>query len=118
MAQEAEYLRVLKEMEDKFKKQIDERVQEKVNVLMASMGSGVVPQEPVLTSFSPQFRGRNSCGSTPLNDEEANAPHPGDNITKPVNVRLFIHQQWTTNKVAVGQAWPTGDGTINGRPIP
>ena len=48
-----EYMRVLKQMEDKFKKQIDERVQEKVNVLMASMGSGVVPQEPVPTSFSP-----------------------------------------------------------------
>ena len=53
MAQEAEYMRVLKEMEDKFKKRIDERVQEKVNVLMASMGSGVVPQESVTTSFSP-----------------------------------------------------------------
>ena len=57
VAQEAEYMRVLKEMEDKFKKWIDERVQEKVNVLMASMGLGVVPQEPLLTSFSPQFRG-------------------------------------------------------------
>ena len=52
-AQEAEYMRVLKEMEDKFEKQIDERVQERVNVLLASMGSEVVLQEPVLTSFSP-----------------------------------------------------------------
>ena len=51
-AQEVEYMRVLKEMEDKFKKQIDERVQEKVNVLMVSMGS-VVRQEPVPTSFFP-----------------------------------------------------------------
>ena len=41
-----------------------------------------------------------------------------DSITKPVNVRLYIHQQWTTDKVAVGQARPTGDETINGRPIP
>ena len=40
-------MRVIKEMEDKFEKWIDERVQEKVNVLMASMGSGVVPQEPI-----------------------------------------------------------------------
>jgi hypothetical protein len=46
-------MRVLKEMEDKFKKGIDERVQEKVNVFIESMGSGVVPQEPVLNSFSP-----------------------------------------------------------------
>jgi hypothetical protein len=111
-------MRVLKEMEDKFEKQIDERVQEKVNVLMASMGSGVVPQEPVPTSFSPRFRGRSSCGSTPLDDEEANAPHPVDSITELVNVRLYIRQQWTTNKVAVNQAWPMGDGTINGCPIP
>ena len=51
--QEAEYMRVLKVMEDKFKKRIDERVQEKVNVLVVSMGSGVVPQEPLPTSFSP-----------------------------------------------------------------
>ena len=42
-AQEAEYIRVLKEMEDKFEKWIDERVQEKVNVLITSMRSGVVP---------------------------------------------------------------------------
>ena len=89
-AQEAEYMRVLKEMEDKFKKGIDEWVQEKVNVLMASMGSGVVPQEPLPTSFCPHFRGRNSCGSTPLNDEEENAPHPVDSITEPINVRMYI----------------------------
>ena len=42
-AQETEYMRVLKGMEDKFEKWIDERFQEKVNVLMASMGSRVVP---------------------------------------------------------------------------
>ena len=94
-------MRVLKEMEDKFEKQIDERVQEKVNVLMASMGSGVVPQEPLLTSFSPQFRGHSGYGLTPLDDEEANVPHPVDNITEPINVRLYICQQWTTKKVAV-----------------
>jgi hypothetical protein len=77
-------------MEDKFEKWIDERVQEKVNVLMASMGSGVVPQEPIPTSFSPQFRGHSSCGSTPLDDEEVNAPHPVESITEPVNVRPYI----------------------------
>ena len=88
----------------------------KVNVLMASMGSGVVPQEPLLTSFSPLFRGRSSCESTPLNDEQVNAPHPVDSITEPINVRLYIRQQWTTDKVAVGQAWPMRDGTINGLP--
>jgi len=41
-----------------------------------------------------------------------------DIITEPVNVRLYICQQWKTDKVAVGQARPAGDGTINGRPIP
>ena len=45
-------------------------------------------------------------------------PHPVDDITEPVNVRLYIHQEWTKDKVALGQAWPTGDRTINGRPIP
>ena len=77
-------------MEDKFKKWIDERVQEKVNVLMASMGLGVAPQEPLPTSFSPQFSGCNSYGSTLLDDEEVNAPHSMDSITKPINVRMYI----------------------------
>ena len=45
-------------------------------------------------------------------------PHSVDGITKPVNVKLYIHQEWTKDKVALGQAWPTGDETINGRPIP
>ena len=63
-------------------------------------------------------RGHSSDGSTSLDEEEANAPHPVDNITEPVNVRLYICQQWTIDKVVVGQACPVGDGTINGRPIP
>jgi hypothetical protein len=45
-------------------------------------------------------------------------PHLVDNITEPVNVRLYIHQQWTTDKVVVSQVWPVGDGTVNGHPIP
>ena len=40
-----------------------------------------------------------------------------DSITEPVNVKLYICQEWSKDKVALGQAWPTGDGTINGRPI-
>jgi hypothetical protein len=82
---------------------------------MKSMGSRV-PQEPILTSFSPQFKGRSSCGLTPLDEEEVNAPHPMHNITEPVNVRMYNRQQWTM--VVVGQAYPSGDGSINGRPIP
>ena len=84
---------------------------------MQSMGSGV-PPDPVPISFSPQFRGRNSCGSTLLDEEKTNVPHPVDDITEPVNVRLYIHKEWIKDKVALDQAWPTGDGTINGRPIP
>ena len=45
-------------------------------------------------------------------------PHPVDDITEPINVRLYIRQEWTKDKVSLGQAWPAGDGTINGRPIP
>ena len=63
-------------------------------------------------------RGHSSDGSTSLDEEEANAPHPVDSITELVNVRLYIRHQWTTNKVAVGQARPAGDKTINDRPIP
>jgi hypothetical protein len=92
-AQEVECMRVLKEMEDKLEKWIDEKVEERVNQIMASRGSGVAPQEPVLTSFNPQLKGHNSCGSTPLDDIEVNAPHPVDNITEPVSVRLYIRQK-------------------------
>ena len=84
---------------------------------MLSKGSAV-PQNPTPTAFSPQFRGRNSYGSILLDEEEANVPHPVDDITEPVNVRLYIHQEWTKDKVALGQAWPVGDRTINDRPIP
>ena len=84
---------------------------------MQSMGSGVPPY-PVSTSFSPQFRGRSSYGSTLLDEEDATVPHPVDSITEPVNVKLYIRQEWTKDKVALGHARSTGDGTINGRPIP
>jgi hypothetical protein len=62
--------------------------------------------------------GRSSCGLTPLDNVEVNAPHPVDNITEPMRFKLYVRQQWTTDKVALGQAWPTRDGVINGRPIP
>ena len=52
--------------------------------------------------FSPQFRGPSSYGLTPLNEEDANVPHPVDGITEPVNVKLYIHQEWTKDKVALG----------------
>ena len=90
-------------MEDKFKKRIDATVEARVKQAIVSMGSGVA-EDHIPTSFSPVFKGRSSCGSTPLDEEEANAPHPVDSITEPVNVRLYIHQQWTTDKVAVYQA--------------
>jgi hypothetical protein len=81
---------------------------------MASRGA----QEPVATSSCPQVMGHSSCRSTPLDNVEANAPHPVDNITEPVRVKLYVRQQWTTDKVALGQARPAGDGVINDRPIP
>ena len=45
-------------------------------------------------------------------------PHPVDDITELVNVRLYIGQEWTKDKVALGQAWLAGDETINGCLIP
>ena len=79
-------------MEDKIEARIEATIEARVEQILLSKGSGI-PQNPTPTAFSPQFRGRNSCGSTPLNDEEANAPHPMDSITEPVNVRLYIRQQ-------------------------
>ena len=67
---------------------IEVTVEARVEQILLSNGSGV-PQNPTPTAFSPHFRGRSSCGSTPL-DEEANVPHPVDDIIEPVNVRLYI----------------------------
>ena len=103
--QEAEYLRRLKEMEDRMEARIEVTFKARVEQILLSKGSGV-PQNPTPTAFSPQFRGRSSCGSTPLDEEEANVPHSVDDITEPVNVRLYIHQEWTKDKVALGQAKP------------
>ena len=103
-------------MEERMDARIEATVEARVQQILLSKGSGV-PQNPTPTTFSPQFRGRSSCGSTALDEEEANVPHPVDDITEPVNIRLYIHQEWTKDKVALGQAWPAGDGTINGRPI-
>ena len=96
---------------------IEATVEARVDQILLSKGS-VVPQNTTPSTFSPQFRGRSSCGSTPLDEEDANVPHPVDDITEPINVKLYIYQEWTKDKVALGQAWPMGDETINGRPIP
>jgi hypothetical protein len=103
-AKEAEFNRALKEMEANFQKRLEEMVQVRVSKILVSRRSGSVAQEPILTS---SVLARSSYGSTSLDNVEANAPCPVDNITKPVSVRLYIHQQWSTNKVALGQAWPT-----------
>ena len=104
-------------MEDRMEARIEATIEAQVEQILLSKGL-VVPQNPPAIAFSPQFRGRSSCRLTPLDEEEANVPHPVDDITEPVNVRLYIYQEWTKDKVALGQARPTGDGTINGRPIP
>ena len=88
-------------MEDRMEAQIEATVEARVEQVLMSKGS-IVPQNPTPSAFSPQFRGRSSCGSTPLDKEEANVPHPVDDITEPVNVRLYIRQEWTKNKVALG----------------
>ena len=77
-------------MEDRMKTRIQATIEARVEQILLSKSSGV-PQNPTPTAFSPQFRGRSSCGSTPLDEEEANVPHPMDGITEPVNVKLYIH---------------------------
>ena len=87
--QEAEYVRRLKEMEDRMDAWIDATIEARVQQILLSKGSGV-PQNPTPTAFSPQLRGRSSCRSTLLDEEDANVPHPVDDITNPVNVKLYI----------------------------
>ena len=88
-------------MEDRMDAWIEVTVEARVQQILLSKGSGV-PQNPTPTAFSPQFRGRNNYGLTPLDEEDANVPHPVDGITEPVNVKLYIHQKWTKDKVALG----------------
>ena len=104
-------------MEYRMIAQIEATVEAPVQQILLSKGSGV-PQNPTPTAFSPQFRGRSSCRSTPLDEEDANVPHPVDGIIEPINVKLYIHLEWTKDMVALGQALSAGDGTINGCPIP
>ena len=63
--------------------QIEAAIEARVQQILLSKGSGV-PQNPTPTTFSPQFRGRSSYGSTPLDEEDANVPHPVDGITEPM----------------------------------
>ena len=81
-------------MEDRMEAWIEATVEARVGQILLSKGSGV-PQNPTPTAFSPQFRGRSSYGSTPLDEEDANVPELVDGITKPVNVKLYIRQEWT-----------------------
>ena len=53
--QEVEYLRQLKEMEDRMDTRIEATVEARVQQILLSKGSGV-PQNPTPTVFSPQFR--------------------------------------------------------------
>ena len=88
-------------MEDRMEACIEATIEARVKQILLSKGSGV-PQNPTPTAFSPQFRGRSSCGSTLLDEEDANVPHPVDGIIEPVNVKLYIYQKWTKDKVALG----------------
>ena len=79
-------------MEDRMEARIEAAVEARVEQILLSKGS-VVPQNPTPTAFSPQFRGHSSCGSTLLDEEEVNVPHPVDDITEPINIRLYIYQE-------------------------
>ena len=79
-------------MEDRMEARIEATVEARVEQILLSKGSAV-PQNPTPTAFSPQFRGCSSCGSTLLDEKEANVPHPVDGITEPVNIKLYIRQE-------------------------
>jgi hypothetical protein len=84
-------------MEANFEKWLEEKVEVRVREIMASRSVDAA-QEPVPTS---SVLACSSCGLTPVDNVEANAPHPVDNLTEPVSVKLYVHQQWTTDKVAL-----------------
>ena len=90
-------------MEHRMEARIEATIEARVEQILLSKGSGV-PQNPTPTAFSPLLRGRSCCGSTPLDEKDTNVPHPVDGITEPVNVKLYIRQEWTKDKVALGQA--------------
>ena len=79
-------------MEDKMEARIEVTVEARAEQILLSKGS-VVPQNPTPNAFIPQFRGCSSCGSTLLDEEEANVLHPVDDTTEPINVRLYIRQE-------------------------
>ena len=79
-------------MEERMDAWIEVTVEARVQQILLSKGSGV-PQNPTPTAFSPQLRGHSSCRSTPLDEEDVNVPHPVDGITKPVNIKMYIHQE-------------------------
>ena len=88
-----------------------------------SRGAPLAPGEamrdvaPDLTS--PQGLVRSSCGSTALPEEDVGVTFPVDKITQPTTCKLYIHQKFFDMKVAVGQAWPTGEGVmLHNRPLP
>jgi hypothetical protein len=85
-ANESEFNRVLKGMEANFEKRLEEKVEVRVRKIMASRSVDAT-QEHVLTS---SVLARSSCESTPVDNVEANAPHPVDNLTEPVSVRLYV----------------------------
>jgi hypothetical protein len=87
VAKEAKFNRALKGMEANFQKRLEETVQVRVSEILASRRLGSVAQEPISTS---SVLARSSCGSTPLDNVEANAPYPVDNITELVSVRLYV----------------------------
>jgi translation elongation factor EF-Tu-like GTPase len=80
-------------MEANFEKRLEEKVEVRVREIMASRSVDAA-QEPVSTS---SVLAGSSCGSTPIDK-----PHLVDNLTEPVSVRLYVRQQWTTDKVALG----------------
>lgn len=75
---------------------------------------------PRPASMSPGVRQGvcSSCGSTPLDVDESNAIHVVDFITSCVPVKLYIQQQWTTDKVAIGQAWPPTSDVLHNNVVP
>ena len=104
-------------MREEIEQSMEARIAAQVASAMQSISQGRLSVPPLNSPVA--GKGRSSCGSTPMpDDEEVNAPHPVDDIKEPVNVRLYIRQQWTKDKVAVGQAFPRGENVIHGKPVP
>lgn len=101
----------LKAVEEWIAATMESQVQARVDAFLQDIASALSGTAP--SGMSLVLKGRSSCGSTRVDEEDANnAIYSVDNFTKPKAVKLYIPQQWSNVKVAINQAWPAEEGML------